>query len=117
MGQSLAIVLEPDPDLRDSAAAVLDEFGLQILELASPAAMLKCLEAHGNEVRLVVAGTAAASSRCSAIISKRWPRIRVLLAASSSEELTPDLPTGVSCVPQPWGLAAVLQVAAATSVS
>jgi hypothetical protein len=107
MKRGRAIVLEQDPELRDLALVVLDEFGFEVTELKSTSAVESCVERYGSGVRLIVVGTpGGADLACSA--AERWPWIKVLLT-SPVRHPEDSLPHGVAYVPKPWGLNAVLE--------
>ena len=110
----LALIVEDDPDVRDLAAALLEETPLDVVEVESAEAALACLQDRGGEVAMMFAdvrlpgemdGVQLAKAAC-----KLWPTVRVVLTSGDPGALSDDLPEGVTFMPKPWrGLDVLVQ--------
>ena len=81
----LALIVEDDRDVRDLAAALLEETPLDVVEVESAEAALECLQERGGEVAMLFAdvslpgdmdGVQLAKAAC-----KLWPTVRVVLTS------------------------------------
>jgi CheY-like chemotaxis protein len=77
----LALIVEDDADVRELAAALLEETELDVVEVESAEAALDCLQERGGEVAMMFAdvrlpgpmdGVQLARAAC-----KLWPTVRV----------------------------------------
>jgi DNA-binding NtrC family response regulator len=102
----VALIVEDDPDLRDLAAALLEETDLDVVEVESADAALAYLRERGGEVAMMFAdirlpgatdGVQLAKAACTL-----WPRIRIVLTSGDPGALLDDLPDCVTFMPKPW---------------
>jgi DNA-binding NtrC family response regulator len=110
----LALIVEDDPDVRDLAAALLEETPLDVVEVESAEAALECLQERGGEVAMLFAdvrlpgemdGVQLAKAAC-----KLWPTVRVVLTSSDPGAASEELPDCVTFMPKPWrGLDVLVQ--------
>ena len=110
----LALIVEDDPDVRDLAAALLEETDLDVVEVESAEAALDCLQERGGEVAMMFAdvrlpgdmdGVQLARAACTL-----WPTIRVVLTSGDPGAASDDLPECVTFMPKPWrGLDVLVQ--------
>jgi CheY-like chemotaxis protein len=110
----LALIVEDDPDVRDLAAALLEETPLDVVEVESAEAALECLQERGGEVAMMFAdvrlpgemdGVQLARAAC-----KLGPTIRIVLTSGDPGARWDDLPECVTFMPKPWrGLDVLVQ--------
>ena len=81
----IALIVEDDPDVRELAAALLEETVLDVMEVDSAEAALNCLQDRGGEVAMIFAdirlpgtmdGVQLARAACTL-----WPTIRIVLTS------------------------------------
>jgi CheY-like chemotaxis protein len=111
----VALIVEEDPDVRELAAALLEETELDVVEVATAAAALAYLQDHGGEVAMIFAdirlpgamdGVQLAKAACTL-----WPTIRIVLTSGDPGAVPDDLPDRVTFMPKPWrGLDVLVQV-------
>ena len=104
--QLVALIVEDDPDLRDLAAALLEETDLDVVEVESADAALAYLQERGGEVAMMFAdvrlpgemdGVQLAKAACTL-----WPTIRIVLTSGDPGAVSDGLPDGVTFMPTPW---------------
>ena len=102
----VALIVEDDPDLRDLAAALLEETELDVVEVESADAALAYLQERGGEVAMMFAdvrlpgemdGVQLAKAACTL-----WPTIRIVLTSGDPGAVSDGLPDGVTFMPKPW---------------
>ena len=102
----VALIVEDDPDLRDLAAALLEETDLDVVEVESADAALAYLQERGGEVAMMFAdvrlpgemdGVQLAKAACTL-----WPTIRIVLTSGDPGAVSDGLPDGVTFMPKPW---------------
>ena len=110
----VALIVEDDPDVRDLAAALLEETVLDVVEVESADAALAYLRERGGEVAMMFAdirlpgamdGVQLAKAACTL-----WPTIRIVLTSGDPGALSEDMPECVTFMPKPWrGLDVLVQ--------
>ena len=102
----VALIVEDDPDVRDLAAALLEETELDVVEVESADAALAYLQERGGEVAMLFAdvrlpgdmdGVQLAKAACTL-----WPTIRIVLTSGDPGAVSDGLPDGVTFMPKPW---------------
>jgi DNA-binding NtrC family response regulator len=102
----VALIVEDDADVRDLAAALLEETDLDVVEVESADAALAYLQERGGEVAMMFAdvrlpgdmdGVQLAKAACTL-----WPTIRIVLTSGDPGAVSEDLPDGVTFMPKPW---------------
>jgi DNA-binding NtrC family response regulator len=102
----VALIVEDDPDVRDLAAALLEETELDVVEVESANAAVAYLQKRGGEVAMMFAdvrlpgdmdGVQLAKAACTL-----WPTIRIVLTSGDPGAVSGDLPDGVTFMPKPW---------------
>ncbi|MGF9764962.1 response regulator [Microvirga sp. 0TCS3.31] len=110
----LALIVEDDRDVRDLAAALLEETPLDVVEVESAEAALECLRERGGEVAMLFADVRLPGPmdgvQLARAAGKLWPTVRVVLTSGDPGAGLADLPEGVTFMPKPWrGLDVLLQ--------
>jgi CheY-like chemotaxis protein len=110
----VALIVEDDPDVRELAAALLEETELDVVEVGSAEAALDCLQERGGEVAMLFAdvrlpgpmdGVQLAKAACTL-----WPTVRIVLTSGDPGARLDDLPECVTFMPKPWrGLDVLVQ--------
>jgi CheY-like chemotaxis protein len=102
----IALIVEDDPDVRELAAALLEETMLDVVEVESAEAALYCLQDRGREVAMIFAdirlpgtmdGVQLARAACTL-----WPKIRIVLTSGAASDRPDELPDSVTFIPKPW---------------
>jgi DNA-binding NtrC family response regulator len=103
---SFALVVEDDPDVRNLAAAMLEETELEVVEVESAEKALAFLERHGPAVALIFADVwlsgAIDGVELAQIVKRRWPSVRVLVTSGDAGERLRDLPRDAAFIQKPW---------------
>jgi CheY-like chemotaxis protein len=102
----IALVVEDDPDVRDLAAALLEETELDVVEVESAEAALEYLQDHGSDVAMIFADIRLAGPMDGVQLAKAactlWPTIRIVLTSGAACDRLEDLPDCVTFMPKPW---------------
>jgi|SRR5687768_13412609 DNA-binding NtrC family response regulator len=102
----VALIVEDDADVRDLAAALLEETDLDVVEVESADAALAYLRERGGEVAMMFAdirlpgdldGVQLAKAACTL-----WPTIRIVLTSGDPGATLEGLPDCVTFMPKPW---------------
>jgi CheY-like chemotaxis protein len=102
----VALIVEDDPEVRDLAAALLEETELDVVEVESADAALAYLRDRGGEVAMLFAdirlpgamdGVQLAKAACTL-----WPTIRIVLTSGDPGATLEGLPDCVTFMPKPW---------------
>ena len=102
----VALIVEDDADVRDLAAALLEETELDVVEVESADAALAYLRERGGEVAMMFAdirlpgdldGVQLAKAACTL-----WPTIRIVLTSGDPGATLEGLPDCVTFMPKPW---------------
>ncbi len=98
-GGGLILLVDDDSDVREVAAAMLDEAGYEVIEVGSGGAALECLEREGERVGLMIADIAMpgmSGVELAQTARRSWPDMPILFvtgfvgAALPAEEAGPD---------------------------
>lgn len=102
----IALVVEDDTEVRNLAAAVLEETELDVIACASAEAAISVLERAGGQVALLFAdvrlgpgmdGVALAST-----VERRWPDVRVVLTSGGEAPGADRLSRQAVFMQKPW---------------
>jgi CheY-like chemotaxis protein len=110
----VALIVEDDADVRDLAAALLEETPLDVVEVETAEAALDCLRERGGEVAMIFADYRLPGPMDGAQLAKAactlWPTIRIVLTSGDPGVCLDDLPECVTFMPKPWrGLDVLVQ--------
>lgn len=112
---TFALVVEDDAEVRNLAAAMLEETELDVVELESAEEALAFLERHGPAVALIFADVwlsgAIDGVELARMVKRRWPAIRVLVTSGDAGERLRDLPRDADFIQKPWRALDVLVAA------
>ena len=102
----VALIVEDDPDVRDLAAALLEETELDVVEVESADAAVAYLQERGGEVAMMFADVRLPGDMDGVQLAKAahtlWPTIRIVLTSGDPGAVSDDLPDGVTFMPKPW---------------
>jgi CheY-like chemotaxis protein len=102
----IALIVEDDPDVRELAAALLEETALDVVEVESAEAALDCLQERGGEVAMIFADIRLAGMMDGVQLARAactlWPTIRIVLTSGAANDRLDDLPDCVTFMPKPW---------------
>jgi CheY-like chemotaxis protein len=114
MGQALrkprnphiALVIEDQPEVRDLAAAILEETNLTVAEAANAEEALAFLNDHGSEVAMMFVDVKLPGSMdgvdLTRIAAELWPWIRCVVTSGAMDRPLNDLPRAARFMPKPW---------------
>jgi CheY-like chemotaxis protein len=102
----VALIVEDNPDVRELAAALLEETELDVVEVESGEAALACLQKRGGEVAMLFADVRLPSTMDGVQLAKAacmlWPTVRIVLTSGDPGTASGDLPECVTFIPKPW---------------
>lgn len=102
----VALIVEDDPEVRELAAALLEETELDVVEVASAEAALAYLKIRGGEVAMIFADIRLAGPMDGIQLAKAactlWPTIRIVLTSGFAGDRLGELPDCVAFMPKPW---------------
>ena len=108
----IAIIVEDDCQLRELAAALLEETELGVMECESAEAALSYLQMHGGEVAIIFADVRLSGPMDGIALAKAvlklWPTIKVVLTSGYAQSVLEELPPSVTFMPKPWRALEVL---------
>jgi CheY-like chemotaxis protein len=117
MGQAnpapyIALVVEDDHEVRNLAAAVLEETDLKVVEADSAEEALHFLRDNAKQVALIFADIKLPCLMdgvdLARTVSIKWPWIRLLVTSGDPGDRLSDLPRGTSYMPKPWRVLDIL---------
>lgn len=102
----VALIVEDDQDVRELAAALLEETELDVVEVDTAEAALDHLQEHGGEVAMIFADIRLPGTmdgvHLARVACTLWPTIRVVLTSGASPDRIDGLPDCVAYMPKPW---------------
>jgi CheY-like chemotaxis protein len=102
----IALIVEDDPNVRELAAALLEETALDVVEVESAEAALDCLQERGGEVAMIFADIRLAGMMDGVQLARAactlWPTIRIVLTSGAASDRLDELPDCVTFMPKPW---------------
>ena len=101
-----ALVVEDDRDLRDLAAALLEETSLRVIETESAEQALYYLRERADEVAFAFVDVRLPCLMdgvdLARTVSLKWPWIRVLVTSGDPGARVDHLPRNATFMPKPW---------------
>lgn len=102
----IALIVEDDPDVRELAAALLEETTLDVVEVENAEAALHRLQDRGGEVAMIFADIRLPGSMDGVQLARAactlWPTIRIVLTSGAASDRLNDMPESVTFIPKPW---------------
>jgi DNA-binding NtrC family response regulator len=102
----LAIVVEPDPDMRGLAAALLEESELSVIECTSAEAAIGLLQARGDHIAFLFADEdlagVAGGLKLAQAVNADWPHVHVVVTTADPNASARSLPRRAVAIPKPW---------------
>ena len=102
----VALIVEDDQDVRDLAAALLEETELDVVEVESADAAVAYLQERGGEVAMMFADICLPGDMDGVQLEKAactlWPMIRIVLTSGDPGAVPDGLLDGVTFMPKPW---------------
>ena len=116
----IALIVEDDPDLRELAAALLEESELRVIECESAEEAISVLVRDGEDIALVFADIRLAGLLNGVDLARHvkgvWPQIRMIVTSGYAEARPQALPESVAYMPKPWlALDVLMQAELATA--
>jgi len=121
MGQQIeprciALIVEDDFEVRELAAALLEETDLRVVEASSAEEALDYLRDHAEEVAFLFADIRLPCLMSGVDLARtvriKWPWVRTVLTSGlSPDEGLGDMPRDVRFMPKPWRALEVLMEA------
>jgi CheY-like chemotaxis protein len=114
-GAPIALIVEDDPDLREVAAAVLQQTDLRIVTCEDSEEAFATLCKHGNEVAFIFTDIHLPGILDGVDLVRRvgvlWPRVTVIVTSGDGGARRNSLPDDIVYMPKPWVAADVLMQA------
>ena len=102
----IALVVEDDAEVRNLAAAVLEETDLDVIACASAEAAITVLERSGWQVALLFAdvrlGPGMDGVALATTVERRWPDVRVVLTSGGDAPAVDSLSAQAVFMQKPW---------------
>lgn len=100
----LALIVEDEPDLRSLAATLLEESGLEVVEVETADEGLEYLGAHAAKVAMVFTDVVMHGNLTGAdlaqVVAHNWPWIRVLVTSGYAP--SEPVPSNAVYIQKPW---------------
>ena len=100
----IALIVEDDPDLRELAAALLEETDLRVMECANAEDAFSILCREGDDVAMIFADIRLPGVLDGMDLARRvralWPQASVVVTSGDSP--AGELPDNVLYMPKPW---------------
>ena len=102
----IALVVEDQPEVRDLAAAILEEADLDVVEAVSADEALPFLREHARDVAMIFVDVNL-PGRMDGIdlahkAAESWPWIKVVVTSGFMDRPLNDLPRTARYMPKPW---------------
>ncbi len=102
----IAQVIEDQPEVRNLAAAILEETDLDVAEAASAEEALAFLDERGPEVAMMFVDVKLPGRMdgvdLARIAAESWPWIRSVVTSGAMDRPLNDLPRAARFMPKPW---------------
>ena len=102
----IALIVEDDSDLRELAAALLEETDLRVIECEDAEQAMSALVREGDDVALVFADIRLPGLLDGVDLARRvkalWPHISMIVTSGYAARRPRSLPDNVTYMPKPW---------------
>ena len=103
---AIALVVEDQPEVRDLAAAILEETDLEVAEAVSADEALTFLREHAPDVALIFVDVKLPGRLDGIDLARRaaesWPWIKVVVTSGFMDRPLNELPRSARFMPKPW---------------
>jgi DNA-binding NtrC family response regulator len=103
---SVALVVEDDPDVRDLAAALLEETDLRVVTCEDAETALAVMVREGENVALVFSDVRLPGLLDGIDLARRvkalWPHVSIVVTSGYAARRPDKLPDNVAYMPKPW---------------
>lgn len=105
-GAQIALIVEDDPDLREVAAAVLQQTDLRIVTCEDSEEAFTMLCKHGNDIAFIFTDIHLPGVLDGVDLVHRvgalWPRVTVIVTSGEAGARRKSLPDGIVYMQKPW---------------
>jgi CheY-like chemotaxis protein len=102
----IALVIEDQPEVRDLAAAILEETDLDVAEAGSADEALTFLREHAPDVAMIFVDVKLPGRMDGVDIARMaaesWPWIKVVVTSGAMDRSLNELPRTAKFMPKPW---------------
>jgi CheY-like chemotaxis protein len=102
----VALVIEDQPEVRNLAAAILEETDLKVVEAESAEQALRFLRQHARDVAMIFVDVKLPGGidgiDVARIAAQSWPWIKVVVTSGAMDRPPHDLPRSATFMPKPW---------------
>jgi DNA-binding NtrC family response regulator len=103
---SVALVVEDDPDVRELAAALLEETDLRVVTCEDAETALAVMVREGENVALVFSDVRLPGLLDGIDLARRvkalWPHVSIVVTSGYAARRPDKLPDNVAYMPKPW---------------
>ena len=103
---SVALVVEDDPDVRELAAALLEETDLRVITCEDAESALAVMVREGENVALVFSDVRLPGLLDGIDLARRvkalWPHVSIVVTSGYAARRPDKLPDNVPYMPKPW---------------
>jgi CheY-like chemotaxis protein len=102
----IALVVEDQPEVRDLAAAILEETDLSVVEAVSADEALAFLRERASDVAMIFVDVKLPGRMdgidLAHMAAESWPWIKVVVTSGFMDQPLDDLPRSARFMPKPW---------------
>ncbi len=103
---NIALVIEDQPEVRDLAAAILEETDLDVAEAESADEALSFLRERAPDVAMIFVDVKLPGRMdgvdMARMAAESWPWIKVVVTSGAMDRPLEDLPRTAKFMPKPW---------------
>jgi CheY-like chemotaxis protein len=102
----IALVIEDQPEVRDLAAAIIEETDLEVKEAISADEALTFLRDHAHDVAMIFVDVRLPGRmdgiELARMAAEAWPWIKVIVTSGFMDRPLDELPRSAKFMPKPW---------------